>query len=300
MPLAVVAALAGEGVGEALHAMRPGVQRLRLRLAGQGDGLGADDVLGAGERQHVAELGGVDHGARLEAMQARVVEAHRDDARDAIAVGACGDRLGAPEDRQPAGFDVGLRASGRSRRPRPRGSNASRLTQQWPGLKSAARPASPARGRYASRSRSRSAVIARGAAEGLDVRVLVERAHALCSELPAEPVGLFEQHDLPAGRRRGQRGSDPAGAAADDQDLAALAADAVDAWAGHDRDRCVAARGHPHDIEHGVERAQHASLLSGPSSRAARARSAGTRSPGRARRPAGRGRARSSGRCRPA
>ena len=276
-----------------------GLQRLRLRLAGLGDGLGADDVLDAGERQQVAELGGVDHGSRLEAMEARVVEVHRDDARDAIAVGARSDRLGAAVDREPAGFDVGLQHpfDRLDRDPRlerqPAHPAVARVEIGGPARVAGARPVRVAQ-------QVAQPVVARGAAEGLDVRMLVERAHALCGELAAEPVGLLEQHDLPAGGRRGQRGGDPAGAAADDQDLAALAARAFDGGAGHDGDRCVAARGHPHDIEHGVERAQHVILLSGPWSRAARARSAGTRSPGRARRPAGPGRARSSGRCRPA
>ena len=75
----VAAALAGERVGEALHAVRLRLGGLRLRLAGLGDRLRADDVLGAGERQEVAELRGVDDELRPEPDQASVVEPLRGD-----------------------------------------------------------------------------------------------------------------------------------------------------------------------------------------------------------------------------
>src|SRR5215510_12906627 len=65
-------------------------------------------------------------------------------------------------------------------------------------------------------------VVAARAAERLDVLVLVERRHSLRGQLPAEPVGLLEQHHAAAAPRRGQRGGDAAGAAARDQDFTAL------------------------------------------------------------------------------
>ena len=63
-------------------------------------------------------------------------------------------------------------------------------------------------------------VVARGAAEGLDVLVLVERRDALRAQLAAEPVGLLDQAGAAAAPRRRQRRGDAAQAAARDQHVA--------------------------------------------------------------------------------
>ncbi len=219
--LALAAALAGERVGEALHAVRLRLVGLRLRFAGPGDRLRADDVLGAGERQEVAELGGVDDELRPEPDQASVVEPLRGDGGDAIAFGRHRDRLRPPVDREPAAGHV------RGQHLFDRRDGDARLERE---------PRDPAPARIelcVARARAATIVIAdelaepvvaRGPAERLDVLVLVERRDALRGHLPAEPVGLLEQHDPAAAPRRGERGGDAAGAAAGDQDLAGLVA----------------------------------------------------------------------------
>src|SRR5438552_15543028 len=53
--LALRPALAGKGIGEALHAMRPGLLGLRWRLTGLRACLGSDHVLGAAERHDTAQ-----------------------------------------------------------------------------------------------------------------------------------------------------------------------------------------------------------------------------------------------------
>src|SRR5207247_10899809 len=72
--LALRPALAGKRVGEALHAMRPGLLGLRLRLTRLRDCLGADHIFGAAERQEIAELGRVDHHLGVETHQLAVVQ----------------------------------------------------------------------------------------------------------------------------------------------------------------------------------------------------------------------------------
>ncbi len=62
--------------------------------------------------------------------------------------------------------------------------------------------------------------VGRGAAVGLDPRVLVRR-HGLARELPADPVGRLGQHDVEPASRRRDRGRDAAEPAADDQDVGA-------------------------------------------------------------------------------
>ena len=50
--------------------------------------------------------------------------------------------------------------------------------------------------------------------------VLVERRDALGGQLPADPVRLLDEMDMPAAARGGQRSGNAAGAAADDEDIA--------------------------------------------------------------------------------
>ena len=100
-----------------------------------------------------------------------------------------------------------------------RGSHESRLTVAAPGLRS--RPGAGGRGQRRVRAvvradRLAQGAVARGAAEVLDPRVLVER-HGLARELAAEPVGLLAQHDARAPIGRGQRGRHAAQPAARDQ-----------------------------------------------------------------------------------
>jgi hypothetical protein len=100
-------------------------------------------------------------------------------------------------------------------------------------------------------------VVAARAAERLDVLVLVERRHPLRSHLAAEPVGFLEQHHAAAVARGGERCGDTAGAAPGDQDLAGLSARRLGACRRRrdrqHRERRIAARGHPHDVDDRVE-----------------------------------------------
>ena len=143
-------------------------------------------------------------------------------------------------------------------------------------------------------------VVAGRAAEGLDVLVLVQRRDALRAHLPAQPVGFLEQYHAAPGAGRSKRSSDAAGAAAGDQDLAGCLARGFKVRHRQHGNRRIATRRDAHDIKHRIERAPHAGILNSPWCPAARARSAGTRSPGRARQIAGPCRARSTGRYRPA
>jgi hypothetical protein len=81
---------------------------LRLRLACLCDRFGADHMLGAAERQEIAQFGRIDDQFRVEPHEARVVETYRNDLRDAIALGRRGDGFRSSMDRQPSEFDVRL------------------------------------------------------------------------------------------------------------------------------------------------------------------------------------------------
>ncbi len=295
-------ALEPEGVGEALHAVRLRLARLRVRLAGLGHRLGADAVLGAGERQQVAQLGGVEHELRPEARSPRRCRG-RSPARR-----RCARRPRSP--RSP--WCAGARAGGRrrraaaaargSRRPRPRGSKASRVTQQLPGLKSARSRSLHRQRAVVPAQRLAQRIVAGGAAEGLDVLVLVERGHALRRELAAEPVGLLQQVDVAAARarrraprpRRRCRRRRPAPRSRSSR-AGAAPSTATTATAGSP------ASGHAHDVDDGVD----AALDRRPASFRHRARQPQRDlregdDQARARGTAGRCTATPSGRCRPA
>ena len=98
--------LHGEDVCEALDAV--GLRRLRLSvgLAGLRDRFRAHHVLGAGERQQIAQLGRVQHVAEPEVAQAPVIEIDCANARHAIALNLRPARLGAEEDAEPPRLDL--------------------------------------------------------------------------------------------------------------------------------------------------------------------------------------------------
>ena len=100
-------------------------------------------------------------------------------------------------------------------------------------------------------------VVAGGAAEGLDMLVLVERRDALCGQLPADPVRFLDEMDMPAPARGGEGRSHPAGAAADDKDVALDHACVRQVADGNHRDRRIAVDRHPHDIDQGLASAFH-------------------------------------------
>ena len=136
-----------EHIGEALHALGLALGGLRMGLAGVCNRLGTNRILGAGQRQQVAELRGVDHHARGESGASR---RHR--ARSPLPR-----RSGHPWFRRPRPWRARAASAGRrgysgSSRAiiaatATFGSKATRVTQQLPGLKCACLPAAPACGR---------------------------------------------------------------------------------------------------------------------------------------------------------
>src|SRR4051812_16538015 len=201
--------LANEGVGETLYAVGLRLMRLRLRFAGLRDRFRAGDVLGSGKRQQITELGRIDDNLRPKADDPAFVQRERLKRRDAIAIGPHGQRLGTTMDGESAGLDLGRE-------------HALDHLERDAGLEGEPRYPAVTGVRFAVVRADRVAqrVVARRAAARLDVLMLVERGDALRGELPAEPVGLLEQHDAAATARGGERGGDTACAAAGDQDVA--------------------------------------------------------------------------------
>ena len=246
--------LEGEGVREALDAAGLRLLGLGVRLAGLGDRLRSHPILDPREREEVAELGGVDHELRPEAREL--------DRRSRSSVVTLA--IASPETTTATGF---VRRKTRSvPRLDERGEQPDQHRCADGGLEGEARH--PARARVARargrRGRARAVVradrltqrvVARGPAEALDQIVLVERRDALRRQLPAEPVGLLGEADPPPSAGGGERRGDAARAAADDQDLALDLVRLDRVRHPNDRDRRIAARRNPSDVDDLVERA---------------------------------------------
>ena len=63
-------------------------------------------------------------------------------------------------------------------------------------------------------------IVAGGAAELLDVLMLVERGNALRRQLSADPIRLLDEVHVPAAPGGGERGGNAAGAASDNEHVA--------------------------------------------------------------------------------
>src|SRR5438034_11374398 len=98
-----------------------------------------------------------------------------------------------------------------------RGSKASRVTQQAPGVGMRLRGQRGGEATVVVADRLAQGVVAPRPAEALDVLVLVERRHALCCELPANPVRLLDQADGSSAARSRQRRRDATRPAAGDE-----------------------------------------------------------------------------------
>ncbi len=256
MPLADGHSLEADRVREALHAVRLALHRLRVRLAGLGHRFRAHSVLGACERQHVAELGRIEHGRGMEAQQQACIELERGERGDSIAVDIDRRELRAQMHVKPLRVDVRSKhrvdhvdCDARLER-EPRHPAVARIELGTPsGI--AGRGAIPVAQRIAQR------VIAARAAEALDVLVLVECGNALRGQLSAEPVGLLDHMYDAAAARGGERCGDAAGAAADDQHIAFDVLRRATIRQRDDGDRRIAARRHAHHIDQLVDRSPH-------------------------------------------
>src|SRR5206468_9142451 len=94
-----------ERVREALNAVRFCLEGLSVRLARLGLGLRADDVLGAGEGQEIAELGGVDHHTRAHARPPALIEMNGEYRLHAITVRLDADGFRPEQDTKTAVVD---------------------------------------------------------------------------------------------------------------------------------------------------------------------------------------------------
>src|SRR5256712_4012645 len=223
--------LEDERVREALNAVRFGLEWLSVRLARLGLDLRADDVLGAGEGQEIAELGGVDHHAGAHARPPALIEMNGEYRLHTITVRLDADGFRPEQDTKTAVVDS------RRRHRREHVEGDAGLEGQ------ASDPAPPGMGMALAgqRRRQRAVVVADCFAERvvaarptevLDVVVLVESRDALGRELAADPVGLLEEDHSSGGGQLAcgsERGGYASSAAADDEDVAG---DLVDAPPG--------------------------------------------------------------------
>src|SRR3989442_3168551 len=242
-----------ERVREALNAVRFCLEGLSVRIARLGLRLRADHVLGAGEGQEIAELGGVDHHTSAHARPPALIEMNGEYRVHTIAARLDADGFRPEQDAKTAVVD--------SRRGHRR-----EHVEGDAGLEGqASDPAPPGIGMALAGQRRRQPavvvadcvaqrVVAARPAEALDVVVLVESRDALGGELAADPVGLLEEDDSSGGGQLAcgsERGGYAASAAADDEDVAR---DLVDAPVGlHVEDGAggISARTNGHHVEAG-------------------------------------------------
>ena len=107
------------------------------------------------------------------------------------------------------------------------------------------------------------AIVAGGAAELLDVLVLVERGNALRRQLSADPVRFLDEMDMTSAPGGGERGGNSAGAASDHEHVARDVTRVAKIRHAHDGDGRIAVHRHPHDVDEGVERTVHLSSRHG-------------------------------------
>jgi hypothetical protein len=209
-----------EAPRERLHVVRLRLRR-RVRLAGVVPRLETGDVLGAGQRQQVAQLGGV-HDVRCGELGPVAFGVFDDDSADPVTVHIGRHRSRPQQHPEPAGG--GPR---REHRVDHRGGHP-RLVTQWtdralPRVEMA-RGAGPVAERIPPAVVRPDAVaqlpVAGGAAEALDPRVLVRR-HRLRGQLPAQPVGLLREQHRATPPQGGERRRHTAQTATDDEDVRA-------------------------------------------------------------------------------
>ena len=244
-----------------------------MGLAGVCNRLGADRIFGAGQRQQVAEFGGVEHhrGAKAEGLAA--IECDRRYGDDPVILGIDGRHLGAHVQRQPAFADIGLqqghhgrhgylRLEGDARDPAVARIEM-RLLAGFACVRAIMVPQGVAQ-----------PIVAGGAAE------LSRCAHARrARKCPApsavrrsNPSPRRDAHGVRAGRRRARRQRRRCRRRQRARRTRCHARCQI--RHAHDGDGRIAVHRHPHDVDQGIERAVH-QVLSAPWCSAARARSAG-------------------------
>ncbi len=192
-----------------------------VRLAGFTAGFESGDVLGTGERQQVAQLGGVDETGRMDREGVPGLEALDAHGTHPVAVGiGCYGRV-AQQNGDAAGAHVGrqhLLQYG-ERDARLVGEAGDRAIA---GIQVPARPGVRGK-RVVAPVECANAVpkfpIQAGAAEGLDPGILIGR-DGLGGELAADPIGFLGNDDAHAIAGGSQGRGAPAGSAADDGHIA--------------------------------------------------------------------------------
>ena len=115
-----------------------------MRLAGLSDRFGAEAVFGTDKRQQVAEFGGIEHNRRAKADCGTILEMDRCHGHDAIVRDFGRGGLAAQMQRQRGRPRCAAASSASIAASATFGSKATRVTQQFPGLKWGCLPAASA------------------------------------------------------------------------------------------------------------------------------------------------------------
>ena len=206
-----------------------------MRFTGLRRRLGTRAVRDAGEWEEITELGGVDHERRPEEQELSTVEVDRSDGLDSIAGHADRDRLQASKDLQVTRLHI-RREQAFDRRDRDGRLEGEMRHPARAGV-AACLPRIEAERLVVGSDRPAQPVVARRASKALDQIVLVERGDSLRGELPAEPVGLFEEARPATAPGGSEGGCNAARASPDDQDLALDLAQGHGPGHTHDRRR---------------------------------------------------------------
>ena len=106
-------------------------------------------------------------------------------------------------------------------------------------------------------------IVAGGAAELLDVLMLVERGNALRRQLSADPIRLLDEMHMASTPGDGERCGNSAGAASDHEHVARDVTRVAEIRHAHDGHGRIAVHRNPHDVDEGIERTVHVSTRHG-------------------------------------
>ena len=199
----------------------------------------------------------MNHG-RAEAQRLAAIERNRRYGDDAIILGLCGRNLGTQVQREPPfanmrlqqGHDRGdgyLRLEGDAADPAIAG------IEVWLSARLASvRPIVVAQG-------VAQLIVARRAAERLDVLMLVQRGDTLCGQLAADPIRFLDEMDAAAAPCGSERCGHAACSSAHDKHIALDLAGPGKIGHPHNRHGRVAVGRHPHDVHQRIETAIHGS-----------------------------------------
>src|SRR5215204_6497252 len=186
--------LESEHVGETLDTVRFWLGGLRVPLAGLDHRLGTHPILRAGKRQNIAEFGRIEKDAGAKTQGLAIIEIYDRDGNNTIVFDLNGGGFGPQVQVKAPRIEMRLEQR-HHRRDRHFGLESHARDPTVAGIEMGLLPGLAGERPIMVAQRIAQLVIAGGAAEILDVIVLVESGDASGGQLPADPVGFLDEMD---------------------------------------------------------------------------------------------------------